>query len=196
MLWKSHIAASCLLLVTFDIQQCDGFLSAAAVITPSTARAAVIRCTGHSHKYTQCSIATQQTWQHSRRHFHNHFPAKPGTASCHLDSVVKENNNFIMTIWVNLWLQTLSVKICRTLLKQSFTASMPLLTATSAFRLGRNYRLWADAQRHGCPAEYRWHRLRKFHNSIPWTMPQSWLTPAAGVLCSNAAKIGECKTWT
>jgi len=23
-----------------------------------------------------------------------------------------------------------------------------------------------------------------------------WLTPAAGVPCSNAANIGECKTWT
>ena len=90
-----------------------------------------------------------------------------------LDSVLKENNNFIITIWVNLWLQTLSVKIWRTSLKQSFTASMPLLTATSAFRLGRNYRLWADAQRHGCPAEYRWRPLQKFRNSIPWTVPQS-----------------------
>jgi len=31
----------------------------------------------------------------------------------------------------------------------------------------------ADAQRDGHPAEYRWHPLRKFHNSIPSTMPQS-----------------------
>jgi len=26
--------------------------------------------------------------------------------------------------------------------------------------------------------------------------PKVWLTPAAGVPCSNAASIGECKTWT
>jgi len=36
--------------------------------------------------------------------------------------------------------------------------------------------------------------LRKFCNSIPCTKPQS--TPAAGVPCSNAANIGERKTWT
>ena len=28
-------------------------------------------------------------------------------------------------------------------------------------------RMWADAQRDGRPAEYRWRRLRKFRNSIP-----------------------------
>jgi len=55
----------------------DGFLSGTAAITSSTARAAfiavscciIIHCTGHSHKYTHCSIGTQQTWQHRRRHF-------------------------------------------------------------------------------------------------------------------------------
>jgi len=33
---------------------------------------------------------------------------------------------------------------------------------------------------------------------IPFLEPHRkvWLTPAAGVLCSNAANIGECKTWT
>jgi len=40
--------------------------------------------------------------------------------------------------------------------------------------------MWADAERDGRPAERR----------------KVWLTPAAGVLCSNAANIGERKTWT
>ena len=57
-------------------------------------------------------------------------------------------------------------------------------------------RMWADAQRDGRPAEYRWRRLRKFHNSIPCTMPQTLAEPAAGAPCSNAANIGERKTWT
>jgi len=34
-------------------------------------------------------------------------------------------------------------------------------------------RMWADAQRDGRPDEYRWRPLRKFHNSIPYTTPQS-----------------------
>jgi len=56
--------------------------------------------------------------------------------------------------------------------------------------------MWADPQRDRRPAEYRWHPLRKFCNSIPCTMPQSLADPAAGVPCSNAANIGERKTWT
>jgi len=32
--------------------------------------------------------------------------------------------------------------------------------------------MWADAQRDGRPAEYRWRPLRKFRNSIPCTTPQ------------------------
>jgi len=35
--------------------------------------------------------------------------------------------------------------------------------------------MWANAQRDGCPAEYRWHR-------------KVWLTPTTRVACSNAAK--------
>jgi len=33
---------------------------------------------------------------------------------------------------------------------------------------------------------------------IPFLVPRHkvWLLPAAGVLCSNAANIGECKSWT
>jgi len=33
---------------------------------------------------------------------------------------------------------------------------------------------------------------------IPFLVPRRkvWLTPAAGVPCSNAANIGERKTWT
>jgi len=56
--------------------------------------------------------------------------------------------------------------------------------------------MWADAQRDGRPAEYRWRPLRKFRNSIPCTTPQSLADPAAGVPCSNAANIEEHKTWT
>jgi len=56
--------------------------------------------------------------------------------------------------------------------------------------------MWADAQRDGRPAEYRWRPVRKFHNSIPCTMPQSLADAAAGVPCNNAANIGEAKTST
>jgi len=33
---------------------------------------------------------------------------------------------------------------------------------------------------------------------VPFLVPcrKVWLTPPAGVLCSNAANIGEHKTWT
>jgi len=34
-------------------------------------------------------------------------------------------------------------------------------------------RMWADAQRDGRSAEYRWRRLRKFRHSIPCTAPQT-----------------------
>jgi len=54
--------------------------------------------------------------------------------------------------------------------------------------------MWADVQPHGRPAEYWWRRLRKFRNSI--TRRKVWLMPGAGVPCSNAANIGERKTWT
>jgi len=33
-------------------------------------------------------------------------------------------------------------------------------------------RMWADAQRDGRPAEYKWRLLRKFRNSIPCSTPQ------------------------
>jgi len=56
--------------------------------------------------------------------------------------------------------------------------------------------MWADAQRDGRPAEYRWRRLRKFR--IPFLVPRRkvWLTPIGRVPCSNAANIGERKTGT
>jgi len=58
--------------------------------------------------------------------------------------------------------------------------------------------MWADAQRDGRPAEYRWRPLRKVRNSIRCTVQRRkvWLTLAAGVPCSNAANIGERNTWT
>jgi len=48
-------------------------------------------------------------------------------------------------------------------------------------------RMWADAKRDGRSAEYRWCRLQKFRNST-FLVPRCkvWLTPAAGVPCSNA----------
>jgi len=57
-------------------------------------------------------------------------------------------------------------------------------------------RMWADTQRHGRPAEYWWHRLRKFRNSFLVPRHKVWLTAAAGVPCSNTDNIGERKTWT
>jgi len=43
-------------------------------------------------------------------------------------------------------------------------------------------RMWADAQRDGRPAEYRWRPLQKFRNSIPLTRHKVWLTGAAVTL--------------
>ena len=40
--------------------------------------------------------------------------------------------------------------------------------------------MWANAQRDGCPAEYRWRRLFS---------AARWLTPTTRVPCSNAAKM-------
>jgi len=47
--------------------------------------------------------------------------------------------------------------------------------------------MWANAQRDGCPAEYRW---------CPLLSAAVWLTPTTRVSPSNAANIGERKTWT
>jgi len=40
--------------------------------------------------------------------------------------------------------------------------------------------MWANAQRDGRPAEYRWHPL--FNAAV-------WLTPTSRVSCSNAGKM-------
>ena len=50
----------------------------------------------------------------------------------------------------------------------------------------KNTRMWANAQRDGRPAEYRGRSLLN---------AAVWLTPTARVPCSNAANIGESKTW-
>ena len=55
--------------------------------------------------------------------------------------------------------------------------------------------MWANAQRFGRPAEYRWRPLRKFR-IIAYGTPPAWLTLAGGVPRSNAANIGERKTLT
>ena len=46
-------------------------------------------------------------------------------------------------------------------------------------KVKRKLEMWANAQRDGCPAEYRWRPL--FNAAV-------WLTPTTRVLCSNAAK--------
>ena len=51
----------------------------------------------------------------------------------------------------------------------------------------------SDAQRDGRPAEYMWRPLGKFRNC---TTPQSLADPAAGVLSSKVANIGERLTGT
>jgi len=60
----------------------------------------------------------------------------------------------------------------------------------------RKTRMWADAQRDGGPAEYRWRLC--VSSVIPVLVPycKVWQMPAAGVLCSNAANIRQCKIWT
>jgi len=52
-------------------------------------------------------------------------------------------------------------------------------------------KMWADAQRDGRPALYE-------GSLIPFLVPRRkvWFTPTARVPCSNAANIGERKTWT
>jgi len=51
----------------------------------------------------------------------------------------------------------------------------------------------ADAQRDGRPTEYKWRPLL-----IQFLVPRRklWLTPTARVPSSNAANIGERKSWT
>jgi len=48
-------------------------------------------------------------------------------------------------------------------------------------------RMWADAQRDGHPAKYRWRPL--LNTAV-------WLRTTAQMLCSNAANIGKRKIWT
>jgi len=56
--------------------------------------------------------------------------------------------------------------------------------------------MWADTQRDGRTAEYSWRLCDS--SVIPFPVPRRkvWLSPAAEVPCSNAANIGERKTWT
>jgi len=44
---------------------------------------------------------------------------------------------------------------------------------TTVFRFSTTTRMWADAQRDGRPAEYRWRPLLKFGNSVNCTASQS-----------------------
>jgi len=56
--------------------------------------------------------------------------------------------------------------------------------------------MWADAQRDGRQPNIGGDLCEI--SVIPFLVPRrkAWLTPAAGVPCSNAANIGERKTWT
>ena len=69
-------------------------------------------------------------------------------------------------------------------------------TGTRDMVIQTQTRMWADAQRDGCPAKYRW-RLSE-SSVMPFVVPHRkvWPMPAAGVPFSNAANIGERKTWT
>jgi len=57
-------------------------------------------------------------------------------------------------------------------------------------------RMWANAQRDG-PQPNIGSALYE-SSVIPFLVPchKAWLTPAAAVPCSNAANIGERKSWT
>ena len=57
-------------------------------------------------------------------------------------------------------------------------------------------KMGADAQCDGHPAEYKWRHLRKLCNYIPCTKLQSLADAHWSNACSNAANIGERKTWT
>jgi len=52
-------------------------------------------------------------------------------------------------------------------------------------------RMWADAQRDGRPAEYRWRPDLCESSVIPFLVPRHkvWLTPSAGVPCSITLPI-------
>ena len=49
--------------------------------------------------------------------------------------------------------------------------------------------MWGNAQRDGRPVKYRWRAPSVQRRKV-------WLTPTTRVPCSNAANIGERKTWT
>ena len=54
--------------------------------------------------------------------------------------------------------------------------------------------MWADAQRDGRSAEYRWRLVRKYRNSIRCTTPQSLADRAAGLLECRAVTLRRRET--
>jgi len=56
-------------------------------------------------------------------------------------------------------------------------------------------RMWADAHRDGRPAEYRWRLYESSVIPLLAARRKFWPTPTARVPCSNAANMGERKTW-
>jgi len=56
--------------------------------------------------------------------------------------------------------------------------------------------MWANAQCDGRQADYRLRPLRSSVIPFPAPCRKVSRTPAAGVRCSNAANVGECKTST
>ena len=53
----------------------------------------------------------------------------------------------------------------------------------------------ANAQRDGRSDEYRWALCESSVIKFLVLRRKVWLTPAAGLPCSNAANIAEGKTW-
>jgi len=53
-----------------------------------------------------------------------------------------------------------------------FLPSQSLGVVMTKLNLYNKLEMWADAQRDGRSAKYRWRPLRKFRNSIPCTTPQ------------------------
>jgi len=83
------------------------------------------------------------------------------------------------------------------LMPMRLSQNWPLGSVTSVELINKTTgRMWADAQRDGRPAKYRCHPLRCSVIPLLVLGRKVWLTPAAGVSCSNAANIGEGKTWT
>jgi len=72
--------------------------------------------------------------------------------------------------------------MCRSMVDiQSATAEIRRGKTKKTKETGQKLEMWANAQRDGRPAEYRWRPLLFQRRKV-------WLTPTTGVPCSNAVK--------